>query len=197
MVSRYIANTPEEQKRMLGVIGAASLDELLVKIPTKARLARPLGLTPALAETDLIRHLKTLAARNADADSHVCFMGAGSYDHYVPSPINHLISRGEFFTAYTPYQPEASQGTLRTIYEYQTLLAELTGMDVANASIYDGASSLAAAALIAPPVTGRTEIVLGTGVNPLYRPAVAPYCDGPGLRLRGVPAPQGVLDAAP
>ena len=125
MASRYIANTAAEQKRMLGVIGAGSLEELLVKIPAKARLSRPLGLRPSLAETDLIRHMKALAARNADADSHVCFMGAGSYDHYVPSPINHLISRGEFFTAYTPYQPEASQGTLRTIYEYQTMIAEL------------------------------------------------------------------------
>src|SRR2546428_6423466 len=179
MASRYIATGPEEQKRMLGVIGAASLDELLVKIPAKARLARPLGLTPALAETDLIRHLKTLAARNADADSHVCFMGAGSYDHYVPSPINHLISRGEFFTAYTPYQPEASQGTLRTIYEYQTMIAELTGMDVANASIYDGASSLAEAALMAHAVTERTEIVLAPAVNPLYRRVTAPYCARP------------------
>src|SRR2546426_6965572 len=178
-----------------GVVESASLDELLVKIPAKARLARPLGLTPALAETDLIRHLKTLAARNADADSHVCFMGAGSYDHYVPSPINHLISRGEFFTAYTPYQPEASQGTLRTIYEYQTMIAELTGMDVANASIYDGASSLAEAALMAHSVTGRTEIVLARGVNPLYRRVVATYCAGPGIRLRDVPAPEGVLDA--
>ncbi|PYN16241.1 MAG: glycine dehydrogenase, partial [Candidatus Rokuibacteriota bacterium] len=120
MASRYIANTADEQKRMLGVIGAGSIEELLVKIPAKVRLPRPLGLVPAMAETDLIRHLKALAGKNADADSHVCFMGAGSYDHYVPSPINHLVSRGEFFTAYTPYQPEASQGTLRTIYEYQT-----------------------------------------------------------------------------
>ena len=117
MASRYIANTPEEQKRMLGVIGAVSIEELLIRIPGKARLPRPLGIAASIAETDLIRHMKALAARNADADSHVCFMGAGSYDHYVPSPINHLISRGEFFTAYTPYQPEASQGTLRTIYE--------------------------------------------------------------------------------
>ena len=139
MASRYIANTAAEQRQMLGVIGASSIEELLVKIPAKARLSRPLSLAPALAETDLIRHLKALADRNAHADSHVCFMGAGSYDHYIPSPINHLISRGEFFTAYTPYQPEASQGTLRTIYEYQTMIAELTGMDVANASIYDGA----------------------------------------------------------
>ncbi len=196
MASRYIANTAAEQKRMLGVIGAGSLEELLVKIPAKARLSRPLGLRPALAETDLIRHMKALAARNADADSHVCFMGAGSYDHYVPSPINHLISRGEFFTAYTPYQPEASQGTLRTIYEYQTMIAELTGMDVANASIYDGASSLAEAALMAHAVTDRREIVLSRGVNPLHRRVVATYCEGPGIKLRDAGAPDGVTDLA-
>src|SRR5215510_2178469 len=194
MASRYIANTPEEQKRMLGVIGAASIEELLVRIPGKARLPRPLGIPAAIAETDLIRHMKALAARNADADTHVCFMGAGSYDHYVPSPINHLISRGEFFTAYTPYQPEESQGTLRTIYEYQTMIAELTGMDVANASIYDGASSLAEAALMAHAATSRPEIVLAGGVNPLHRRVVATYAGGAGLRLRDVPAPDGVLD---
>jgi len=196
MASRFIANTPEEQKRMLGVIGAASLEELLVRIPAKARLPRALGLPAAMAETDLIRHMKALAARNADADAHVCFMGGGSYDHYVPSPINHLISRGEFFTAYTPYQPEASQGTLRTIYEYQTMLAELTGMDVANASIYDGASSLAEAALMAHAATGRGEVVLSRGVNPLYRRVVATYGEGPGVRLRDVAAPEGVTDLA-
>jgi glycine dehydrogenase subunit 1 len=196
MPSRYIANTAAEQKQMLGVIGAASVEELLVAIPAKARLSRPLGLTPALAETDLIRHLKGLAARNADADGHVCFMGAGSYDHYTPSPINHMISRGEFLTAYTPYQPEASQGTLRTIYEYQTMIAELTGMDVANASIYDGASSLAEAALMAHAVTDRRELVLSRGVNPLYRRVTATYCEGPGIRLRDAAAPDGATDLA-
>jgi glycine dehydrogenase subunit 1 len=195
MANRYIANTPADQREMLRVAGASSVEDLLVKIPTKARLSRPLALPPALAETDLIRHMRALAAQNADADRYACFQGAGSYDHYVPSPINHLISRGEFFTAYTPYQPEASQGTLRTIYEYQTKIAELTGMDVANASIYDGASSLAEAALMAHAITERNEIVLARGVNPLYRRVVATYCDGPGIRLRDVPAPDGVLDA--
>jgi len=160
MASRYITNTPAEQREMLRTIGASSIEDLLVKIPPKARLSRPLALPPALAEADLVRHMRAVAAKNADADRYACFQGAGSYDHYVPSPINHLISRGEFFTAYTPYQPEASQGTLRTIYEYQTMIAELTGMDVANASIYDGASSLAEAALMAHSVTERTEIVL-------------------------------------
>src|SRR5215831_2989393 len=116
---RYIANTRDEQRAMLDVIGACSLDDLLAGVPPKARLARPLHVAPALAETDLVRHLREMAARNADAEAYTCFLGGGVYDHYVPSAINHLISRGEFLTAYTPYQPEASQGTLRTIFEYQ------------------------------------------------------------------------------
>jgi glycine dehydrogenase subunit 1 len=192
---RYLPNTAQDQRAMLDVIGAASIEDLLVKIPPKARLSRPLALPPALAESDLVRHLSALAARNADADRYVCFAGAGAYDHYVPSPIQHLVSRGEFFTAYTPYQPEASQGTLRTIYEYQTMIAELTGMDVANASIYDGASSLAEAVLMAHAITGRRRIVLAGGVNPLYRRVVATYSSGPRLALRDVAIADGVLDA--
>ncbi len=108
-----------------------------------------------------------------------CFAGAGAYDHAVPSPINHLVLRGEFFTAYTPYQPEASQGTLRSIFEYQTMMAELTGMDVANASIYDGGSSLAEAVLMAHAATGRTSAVVSRGVHPLYRQVVETYGEGP------------------
>jgi glycine dehydrogenase subunit 1 len=191
---RYLPTTRAEQAQMLEVIGARSVGDLLVAVPEKARLARPLALAPALAESDLIRHLRELASRNADADQYACFLGAGSYDHYIPSPVDHLISRGEFFTAYTPYQPEASQGTLRTIFEYQTMIAELSGMDVANASIYDGASSLAEAALMAHAATGRPEIALAGGVHPLHRRVAATYGSGPGLRLRDVPAPDGVLD---
>ncbi|MBI4637330.1 MAG: aminomethyl-transferring glycine dehydrogenase subunit GcvPA [Candidatus Rokubacteria bacterium] len=191
---RYIPNTPGEQSQMLAVIGARSIEDLLARVPPKARLARPLALGGALAEMDLIRAMRALAAENADADAYTCFLGAGAYDHYVPSPINHLISRGEFFTAYTPYQPEASQGTLRTIYEYQTMIAELTGMDVANASIYDGGSALAEAVLMAHAVTGRGEVLLADGVNPLHRRVAATYAEGPGVRLRQVPAPDGVLD---
>jgi glycine dehydrogenase subunit 1 len=191
---RYISNTADEQKAMLDVIGAQSIEELLARVPPKARLARPLALPEAAAEMDLIGEMRALAAANADADGYACFLGAGSYDHFVPGVINHMILRGEFFTAYTPYQPEASQGTLRTIYEYQTMMAELTGMDVANASIYDGGSSLAEAALMATSVTGRGEIVLAAGVNPLYRHVTATYCDGPRVKLRTAPARDGAVD---
>src|SRR3989454_3119779 len=183
---RYISNTPAQQKEMLETIGVSSIEDLLVRVPPKARLSRPLNLPGALAETDLIRHLRLLAARNASADDHTCFLGAGSYDHAIPSPINHLVSRGEFFTAYTPYQPEASQGTLRSIYEYQSMIAELTGMDVANASLYDGASSVAEAALMARAVTGRDGVVLSRGLNPLYRQVIETYGEGPNLKLRSV-----------
>ena len=191
---RYISNTPAQQKEMLGTIGVSSIEDLLVRIPSKARLARPLNLQSALAEMDLIRQLRDLAAQNASADDYACFLGAGSYDHTIPSPINHLISRGEFFTAYTPYQPEASQGTLRSIYEYQSMIAELCGMDVANASVYDGASSLAEAALMAHAVTGRDGILLSRGVNPLYRQVVETYSEGPNLKLRSAPLADGVTD---
>ncbi len=192
---RYIPNTPAQQKEMLRAVGAASIEDLLSPIPSKARLSRPLNLSAALAETDLIRHMRELASRNAHADDFVCFLGGGAYDHYVPSPINHLISRGEFFTAYTPYQPEASQGTLRTIYEYQTMMAELTGMEVANASIYDGASSLAEAALMAHAATdGRERLVISRGVNPLYRQVVASYVEGPRLRIKEIPLGDGATD---
>ena len=191
---RYISNTRAQQREMLGVIGASSVEELLVRIPPKARLSRPLGLPGAMAEMDLVRHMRGLAARNASAEDLLCFLGAGSYDHAVPSPINHLISRGEFFTAYTPYQPEASQGTLRSIFEYQTMLAELTGMDVANASLYDGASSLAEAALMAHAVTGRDGIALSRGVNPLYRQVVETYGEGLSLRIASAPLVDGVTD---
>src|SRR3990172_5413903 len=191
---RYISNTPAQQREMLATIGVGSIEELLERIPAKARLSRPLNVPAAMAETDLVRHLRALSALNANADDYACFLGAGSYDHSVPSPINHLVSRGEFFTAYTPYQPEASQGTLRTIFEYQTMMAELTGMDVANASIYDGASSLAEAALMAHAVTGRDAILLSRGVNPLYRQVGETYCEGVDLRLRSVPLGDGVTD---
>ena len=191
---RYISNTPAQQKEMLGAIGAASIEDLLVRIPPKARLSRPLNLVPAMAEVDLVRHLRGLAAKNANAEDWACFVGGGSYDHTIPSPINHLVLRGEFFTAYTPYQPEASQGTLRSIFEYQTMIAALTGMDVANASLYDGASSLAEGVLMAHAATGRDGIVLSRGVNPLYRQVVETYVEGANLRITSAALADGITD---
>jgi glycine dehydrogenase subunit 1 len=191
---RYIPNTPAQQRDMLARIGVGSIEDLLERIPAKARLSRPLNIPPAMAESDLVRQLRALSGLNANAEDYACFLGAGSYDHSVPSPINHLISRGEFFTAYTPYQPEASQGTLRSIFEYQSMMAELTGMDVANASLYDGASSVAEAALMAHAVTARSAIVLSRGLNPLYRQVVETYCESPGIRLKAAPIGDGATD---
>ena len=194
---RYLPTTPAEQRAMLDTIGARSIGDLLAGVPEKARLARPLALAPALAESDLIGQLRALAGRNADADTYACFLGAGAYDHHIPSPVDHLISRGEFFTAYTPYQPEASQGTLRSIFEYQTMIAELSGMDVANASIYDGASSLAEAALMAHAATSRPEIALAGGVHPLTAGSWPRTARGLGSACATCPPPRVVdLDAA-
>jgi glycine dehydrogenase subunit 1 len=190
-MNRYIPNTLSQQREMLATIGVASIEDLLTRIPAKARLGRPLDLPPALAEAELVRHMRALAAQNADAERYACFLGGGHYDHHIPVVINHLISRSEFFTAYTPYQPEASQGTLRTIYEYQTMIAELTGMDVANASLYDGASAAAEAALMAHSVTGRDQLVVSGAVHPLYRRVIATYCSGPRLRIREAPWENG------
>ena len=191
---RYLGTTAVQRAEMLRTVGVADVEALLERIPAKARLARELDVPAALAEGDLVAHLRDLAARNAHAEEYASFLGAGAYDHYIPSVINHLLLRGEFFTAYTPYQPEASQGTLRTIYEYQTMISVLTGMDVTNASVYDGGSALAEAALMAHGVTDREEIVVSGAVSPLARRVVATYCAGPRLPIRTVPWADGVTD---
>src|SRR6266511_4141733 len=176
---RYIPSTAAQRTEMLRTIGVADAESLLERIPSKARLDRDLAIAPALAEDELVAHVRALAAEDAHAGEYVSFLGGGAYDHSVPSVIDHLLLRSEFFTAYTPYQPEASQGTLRSIYEYQTMICELTGMDVSNASIYDGGSALAEAALMAHGVTEREQIVVSRAVSPLSRQVVAAYCAGP------------------
>ena len=191
---RYLPTTAAQRREMLRTIGVGDLETLVERIPSKARLGRDLAVPAALAESDLIAHLRGLADRNADADRFVSFLGGGAYDHYVPSAVNHLLLRGEFFTAYTPYQPEASQGTLRTIYEYQTMICELTGMDVTNASLYDGGSALAEAALMAHSVTERDQIVVSGALSPLARRVVETYCAGPRLPVKSVPWAEGVTD---
>ena len=138
----YIANTPEDTAVMLGTIGIDSLDQLFDMVPPEFRLKRDLDVGPALSELELTNHIGSLLAKNQGADHRVCFLGGGSYDHFIPAVVDHLASRGEFYTAYTPYQPEASQGTLQATFEYQTLVTQLTGMDVSNASLYDGGSAV-------------------------------------------------------
>jgi glycine dehydrogenase subunit 1 len=173
---RYIPHTPGDVARMLERIGVGSLEELFVEIPASARLNRPLDLPPALAESDLVRELKALASRNATPESHLSFLGGGAYQHFIPAAVDQLISRSEFYTAYTPYQPEISQGTLQAIFEFQTLICQLTGMEAANASMYDGASACAEAALMAVRLTKRRKVLVSRALNPRWRAVIATYC---------------------
>src|SRR5262245_61195887 len=145
----YVLNTPEDQAAMLAEIGVASIEDLFAPIPAELRLPRPLEIPAALTEMELARHLTWLAARNQSAGGAACFLGGGAYDHFVPSVVDAIAGRSEFYTAYTPYQAEASQGTLQAIFEYQTLMTQITGLDVANASLYEGGSAVAEAVLMA------------------------------------------------
>jgi glycine dehydrogenase subunit 1 len=170
---RYHPHTPEDVRAMLDAIGARSVPELFRSIPEPLRLARPLDVPPALDEIALFAEFSRLAARNQVA--HPPFAGAGSYPHHVPPVVDQLLLRGEFFTAYTPYQPEISQGTLTALFEWQTFVCLLTGMDVSNASMYDGATATAEAALMATRVTGRRKIVVSAAVHPEYRKVLDTY----------------------
>ena len=183
----YISNTETDRNEMLEAIGISSFDALLAPIPEAIRFQGDLNLPPALDEHSLVRHLASLASRNADLESHLCFLGAGIYDHFRPSVVGAMMSRGEFATAYTPYQPEMSQGMLQTIYEYQTMICGLTGMDMSNASMYDAATGLAEAALMAAGILERTEIVVSAAVHPHYRQVIRTYADSTGYRYVEVP----------
>lgn len=169
---RYIPHTEEDVKEMLEVIGLGRVEDLFETIPKRFRLSRALNLPPALSEADLLRHLQGLQSQ-----SYIGFLGGGAYHHFIPAVVPHLASRSEFYTAYTPYQPEISQGTLQAIFEYQTLICQLTGMEVSNASMYDGASSLAEAVLMAHRITGRRKILISASVHPEYRKVIETYVD--------------------
>jgi glycine dehydrogenase subunit 1 len=171
---RYFPHTPEEVTEMLAAVGAASLEDLLSPIPEACRTRRPLALPEALTEWELEAHLAALAARTGAPRGRV-FLGAGSYDHFVPAAVPAVAGRAEFLTSYTPYQPEVSQGTLQAIYEYQTLVARLLGMEVANASLYDGASALAEGVLLALRVTRKRRVAVSRAVHPAYRRVLATY----------------------
>src|SRR5436190_14089580 len=179
---------------MLETIGVDSVDELFEQIPAAVRLGRPLQLEPALSEPELVAHLTELASRNADTGREISFLGAGIYDHYVPAVVDAVLARGEFLTAYTPYQPEMSQGVLQAIFEYQTAICELTGMDVSNASGYDGTTVAADACYLARQATGRSKVVLTEALNPQVRQVVKTYAPGFGLDVVEVPHRGGTTD---
>jgi glycine dehydrogenase subunit 1 len=190
----YLSLTDDDRDQMLEAIGVSSVDELFRDIPESLRFERELDLEPALSEPELVKHLADLAARNAHSGQELSFLGAGIYDHYVPAVVDAVLARGEFLTAYTPYQPEMSQGVLQAIFEYQTVICELTGMDVSNASSYDGTTVAADACYIAKHVTGRSKVVLCETVNPQVRQVVKTYAPGFGLEVAEAPHTGGVTD---
>ena len=178
----YVPNSTQDKAEMLSAIGSKSSDELFANIPAKVRLKRPPALPQPLSEAELIEELKKQSNKNKLSS----FLGAGSYKHFIPSAVKHIVSRSEFYTAYTPYQAEASQGTLQAIYEYQTMICNLTGMDVANASMYDGATALTEAAFLACRVTGRAEILVSTAVHPEYRSVLKTYAKAVGFTVKEI-----------
>ncbi len=179
---RYIPVTDKDREEMLSKCKAKNIDSFFLAIPEDVRLKRLLNLPSARSEMELIRYMQDIAAKNSNTNNYACFLGAGAYDHYIPSVIGHLTSRQEFFTAYTPYQPEISQGTLTAIFEYQTMICELTGMDVSNASMYDGASALGEACVIASSASRkRSDIIIVEDMHPEYKETVQTY-----LKFRGI-----------
>jgi glycine dehydrogenase subunit 1 len=190
----YLSLTDADRKEMLAAIGVASVEELFQQVPAGVRFDRELDLPPALGEAELARHLEELAARNVHTGAELSFLGAGIYDHYVPAVADVVLSRGEFLTAYTPYQPEMSQGVLQAVFEYQTVICELTGMDVSNASGYDGCTVAADACFVARHVSDRKKLVLAETLNPQVRQVVKTYAPGFGLEVIEVPHRGGTID---
>jgi glycine dehydrogenase subunit 1 len=189
----YLFSTSDERAEMLRAIGVASIDELFNQIPAELRLGRPLDLPPALTEVELQTEIARQAARNVR--DRVCFLGGGAYDHFIPAVVDEIASRGEFYTAYTPYQPEASQGSLQAFFEYQTLICQLTGMDVSNASLYEGGTAVSEAAFMAMRVTGRNgKIVVLGSVHPEYRQVLETYTHNLETEVVTIPTPEGTAD---
>jgi glycine dehydrogenase subunit 1 len=181
---RYLPKSQSDREQMLREIGVASIDELFAPIPAEYRLDRDLNIPRQFGESEILDYFKQRAAENANG--YAIFIGAGAYNHYRPVVIDSLISRGEFFTAYTPYQPEISQGTLQSIFEFQSMICELTGMEVANASMYDGSTGAAEAIMMAVRVTGRHGAVVVKTVHPEYREVIATYAKHQGLPISTV-----------
>ncbi len=191
----YLLNTPQDVAEMLERVGVASIEELFSPISAELRLKRLLDIPPALSEIELTNHATELASANQAAADDICFLGGGSYDHFIPSVVDAIASRSEFYTAYTPYQAEASQGSLQAFFEYQTLICQLTGMDVANASLYEGGSSVAEAVLMALNVSeGRREVLIAESVHPEYREVLATYLANLHVQIVTLPTPSGFLD---
>lgn len=196
MKHRYLPMTEQDQKEMLSSIGVEKVEELFSDIPESVRFQGEYNIKPAKSESALMKELSNLASQNADLKQYTSFLGAGVYDHYQPIIVDHVISRSEFYTAYTPYQPEISQGELQAIFEFQTMICELTGMDVANSSMYDGGTALAEAAMLAAGQTRRKKILLSSTVHPEARDVVKTYAKGQRVEVIEIPYLNGVTDIA-
>lgn len=194
-MSRYIPNTLEDEKQMLSTLGLTSIEELFTELPEELKLGRRLNLPESLSELELLAHMKGLADKNDRSDDFPCFLGAGAYDHFIPAIVKHVLSRSEFYTSYTPYQPEISQGMLQAIFEYQTMICQLTGMEVSNASMYDGATALTEAAMMAVRTTGRNEVVVSSGVHPEYLSVLKTYARFNNVRILEIGLTGGRTDA--
>jgi glycine dehydrogenase subunit 1 len=191
----YVVNTADQQQAMLQQIGVDSVQDLFRSVPAALQLKRPLDIPAPLSEIELAQHMQQLAGHNQSADRSVCFLGGGSYDHFIPAVVDAIAGRSEFYTAYTPYQAEASQGSLQAFFEYQTLICQLTGMDVANASLYDGGSAVAEAVLMAITVTQRYgQVLIADSVHPHYRETLQTYLTNLEPHLVTLPTPQGYLN---
>jgi glycine dehydrogenase subunit 1 len=191
----YVLNTPDDQRVMLEQIGVASVQDLFQSIPATLRLQRDLNVPPALTEIELTQHLHALADRNRAAGDAVCFLGGGSYDHFIPTVVDAIAGRSEYYTAYTPYQAEASQGSLQAFFEFQTLICQLTGLEVANASLYEGGSAVPEAVFMALTATERHgQVVVAESVQPEYRRVLATYLANLEAQVVTLPTPHGYLD---
>ncbi|WP_062104699.1 aminomethyl-transferring glycine dehydrogenase subunit GcvPA [Bacillus niameyensis] len=191
---RYLPMTEQDKKEMLEAIGVNTIDELFSDIPEKVRFKGEYKIKKAKSEPELLRELTRLAAKNADMKQYVSFLGAGVYDHYIPTIVDHVISRSEFYTAYTPYQPEISQGELQAIFQFQTMICELTGMAVANSSMYDGGTALAEAAMLSAAQTRRKKILVSKTVHPESREVLKTYAMGQNIEIVEIPYKNGVTD---
>jgi len=194
---RYLPMTDQDQHEMLDFLEINSVDDLFTDIPEEVRFQGELQISESLSEPELVTYFQTLAKKNVNFSTHVNFLGAGVYQHYTPSVVNHMLLRGEFFTAYTPYQPEISQGELQAIFEFQTMVCELTGMEVANSSMYDGATSLAEAAMMAAGHTGKKKVITSRAVHPEARGVLKTYAYGQSVQLQEIGYnSEGVTDLA-
>lgn len=195
-MATYIPTTPDELQEMMEAIGVKTIDDLFAEIPPELRLQGNLNLPKGISEFEMTREMAKLAEMNETTDTNVCFLGGGAYDHIIPAAIDHLLLRGDFFTAYTPYQAEVSQGTLQCIYEFQSLICGLTGMDQSNASLYDGGSANAEAVNMATAHTGRNKVIVLQSMNPIYRRVIDTICSARGTEIIEIPFEDGITDSA-